>query len=776
MKAAAFVPHASHWGAFTAEVRDGRLVAAHPAPFDPSPSELLRSVPDAVHAASRVLRPAVREGWLRERAASRERRGAEPFIPVSWDEALDLVAQELRRVAAEHGNGAIFGGSYGWSSAGRFHHAKTQLQRFLNTIGGFTGQIHTYSIAAGYAILPHVLGDNRSIMRSTTTWDSIAAHADLVVTFGGLPLKNLQIGSGGRGAHGAEGWLREAKRRGRRFVNIGPLRSDAADFLGAEWIPIRPNTDTALMLALAHEWIVETRVDRDFIARCTVGFDDFAAYVTGERDGLAKDADWAATMAEVPAARIRGLAREMADARTHITTNWSLQRADHGEQPFWMTVVLAAMLGGIGVPGLGFSFGYGSMGGMGEPWRDLPSVSHTAGANPSGSAIPVARIADMLLAPGELYDFDGQRRTYPHIRLVYWCGGNPFHHHQDINRLIGAWRRPETVIVQDPWWTATARHADIVLPASTTLERNDIAQGARDRFILAMRKAIEPLGEARSDYEIFRALADRCGTRAAFTGNRSEGEWLRHIYDEAREKAAVRGVALPDFGAFWEAGVAEIPPPAEPEVMYADFRADPAAHPLPTPSGKIEIASQRVAGFGYADCPGHPVWLAPHEWLGAEQARRFPLHMISNQPKTRLHGQLDQGAVSRRSKIAGREPILLHPDDARARGVADGDVVRVWNDRGAILAGAVVTEDVRPGVVVLATGAWYDPAEPGQIGALDRHGNPNVLTADRGTSRLGQGPSAQSTLVEVARAEGPLPAAAPFAPPPMRSENAEGAG
>lgn len=762
------VPHAAHWGAFTAEVQDGRVVAAHPFALDPAPSDILRSIPGTVHHKNRISQPMVRETWLRHGPeAGGEGRGADRFVPVSWDEALGLVERELRRTITQHGNQGIFAGSYGWSSAGRFHHAKSQLQRFMNTIGGYTAQTQTYSNAAANVIVPHVLGDAAAVNTSTTTWDSIAEHAKLVVMFGGIPLKNLQVSTGGQGQHGSENWMRRAKENGVRFVNISPIRADAADFLDAEWIAIRPNTDTALMLALAHEWLASGRADRDFLDRYTVGFETFARHLRGDTDGAPKTPQWAAAITGLSAERIAELAREMAELPTHISTNWSLQRADHGEQPIWASIALAAMLGTIGLPGLGFSLGYGSMGGMGEPRIGVPSVSLPIGRNPTGSSIPVARIADLLLHPGEEYEFNGERRTYPETGVVYWCGGNPFHHHQDINRLVRAWRRPPTVIVNEPWWTPTARFADIVLPATTTLERNDIGSCSKDRFVLAMHKAVEPYQQARHDYDIFVELADRFGTRPTFTGNRGEAEWLRHLYEEMRNAAVEKGVDLPDFDAFWAAGYAEVPPPREPIVMFSGFRRDPAANKLATPSGKIEIASERIASFGYSDCPGHPAWLPPNEWLGAAAAKRHPLHMLSNQPRTRLHSQLDHGETSVASKVAGREPILIHPQDAAARGIKAGDVVRVFNDRGATLAGAVISDAVRAGVVQLSTGAWYDPAEPGKVGALERHGNPNVLTADRGTSRLGQGPSAQSALVEIERVPGPAPEPSPFEPPAL---------
>ncbi len=165
---------------------------------------------------------------------------------------------------------------------------------------------------------------------------------------------------------------------------------------------------------------------------------------------------------------------------------------------------------------------------------------------------------------------------------------------------------------------------------------------------------------------------------------------------------------------------------------------NPDANPIATPSGRIEIFSAKIASYRYEDCPGHPTWLEPAEWLGSDAAREFPLHLLTTQPSTRLHGQMDMGRVSQQSKVAGREPMRMNRDDASARGIRDGDVVRVFNDRGAILAGAVLTDDIRRGVIQISTGAWYDPLEPGVIGSLDKHGNPNVLTLDKGTSRLAQ--------------------------------------
>ena len=755
----------AHWGAFTVDVDDGRIVGVRPFERDPYPSPMIEATPDIQTSTARVLRPMVRKGFLDNGPGSGAGRGREPFVPVTWDRALDLVAGELGRVRREHGNQAIFGGSYGWSSAGRLHHARTLIRRFLYGFGGCTDQVTNYSYGAAMVFLPHIVGSIESLTGLSTDWNSIARHTRTMVMFGGASLKNGQVASGGAGENSYEIWLRKATQAGVRFINVSPIRDDGPDFMRAEWLPIRPNTDTALMLALTQTLIAEGLADEAFLATHTAGFERVRAYLMGEADGEPKTPEWAAAITQVPADTIRALARRMAAERTFITATWSLQRADHGEQPYWALITLAAALGQIGLPGGGFGFGYGSINGVGNPRPRVPSPSMPPGSNPLNLAIPVARITDLLLNPGATLAFNGREMTYPDIRLIYWAGGNPFHHHQDINRLITAWRRPDTVIVNEPWWTATARFADIVLPATTALERNDIGSSPRDRFVMAMPKAIEPVGEARDDYAILSELAGRLGFRDTFTEGRDEMAWLRHLYGQMCDGAARVGYNLPDFDTFWADGYIELPEPAEDYVFLKAFRADPAAHPLRTPSGRIELYSETIAGFGYDDCPGHATWLQPAEWLGSETAGRFPLHLISNQPKTRLHSQMDAGRVSRAAKIEGREPMLINPADAAARGIADGDVVRVFNDRGACLAGARVTDAVRPGVVQLPSGAWYDPAEPDSDGSLDKHGNPNMLTADRGTSRLGQGPTAMTALVEVERFLKALPPITAFDPP-----------
>ena len=515
------VPHCSHWGTYTILVEDGRIVGVEPFADDPAPSPIIHSVAEWAKPDRRVLRPMIREGWLRSGGAGDgAERGNERFVALPWDEALEMVASEIGRVAAAHGNASIFAGSYGWTSCGRVHHASTLLKRMLNLVGGYTGHVDTYSIAAGPVILRHTLGDDRACGGQANTLDNIAAHSETLVVFGAMSPRTAQSEAGGIGAHHLEGYLRQIADRGVRVVHVSPLRDDLPEWLNAEWWPIRPNTDAALMLGLAGEIVAQGRHDAGFLARCTSGSDEFLAYLRGDRDGLRKDAAWASGVTGLPIQAIGALAARLLQTRSMLTVSWALQRAHHGEQPFWAALGLAAVIGQIGLPGGGVGYGYGSLGGVGSPFAVGKSPGMSQGVKAIDSFIPVARISDMLLNPGARFTYQGETRTYPDVRLVYWAGGNPFHHHQDLNRLAQAWQRPETIIVQDPMWTATARRADIVLPASTSIERNDLAGNKRSDVIAAMHKAIEPLGQSRSDFDILNTLSERMGVGAAFNEGR----------------------------------------------------------------------------------------------------------------------------------------------------------------------------------------------------------------------------------------------------------------
>jgi len=763
-------PTCSHWGNFRVATRDGQVTAVLPYSADMEPSNIGQSLLDNADPNVRVAQPMIREGYLNNPSQeSNGKRGEEPFIAVSWDQAISIAAERLGTCWRELGANSIYGGSYGWASAGRFHHAQSQIHRFLRLGGGYVSSVNSYSAAAAEVIIKHILGfPLLALLRESPAPAEIARHSKTMILFGGAAIKNAQVNAGGLGSHSARTQLRQLREAGVRIVNISPLKDDTVAELEAQWIPCRPGSDTAIMLGMAHVLYVESRYDANFLEKYTTGFDRFIPYLIGETDGVPKTARWASTLSGVAEDTIIDLARAASDAPSLISVSWSLQRQIFGEQTWWMVTVLGAMLGFIGLPGAGIGYGYGCIHNMGFGGRKIPNFRIGTFGEEVGERvaaehhfIPVARIADMLEKPGEAFDYNGHQLTYPNVQLIYWAGGNPYHHHQDLNRLRRAWQKPQTIIVNESFWTATARHADIVFPISTFLERNDIGGSAYDEYLTPMHAATPPYADARSDYEVFSALAEKLGFAPAFTLQRDEMGWVRQLYGQTQNNAAAAGVSLPDFDDFWQGqqiGFGDQLPDAE--FMLEKFRKDPKKYPLKTPSGKIEIFSEKIDSFQYPDCAGHPRWFERDEWLG-NASSEYPLHLISNQPKHKLHSQFDHGRASQESKILGREAARVNPADASARGLAQHDIVRIFNGRGACLAGVLISEDVMPGVVELPTGAWFDAQKiDGEI--LEVHGNPNALTPDIGTSMLAQGCSAHTCMVEVEKYDKSLPQLAAF--------------
>ena len=761
------LPTSTHWGNYLVESDGETIIGVHNYDVDKEPTAIGQSLMDALDPGTRIAAPMVRKGYLDDPSNNDRRgRGHEPFVEVSWDAALGLAADALKSTFDDYGPNAIYGGSYGWSSAGRFHHAQSQIHRFLNLLGGYVDSVNSYSTAAAEVIIGHILAmPVLKLVREAPSPDEVASHSRTAVFFGGAAEKNTQVNAGGIGCHNPREQLRRLKAAGVRIVNISPIRDDLLPELDAEWLACRPGSDVAIMLGMAHTLVQEKLHDEAFLDRYTVGFNRFLPYLTGELDGEAKDADWASRLSDIPAETIRDLTRSLAADKSLLGISWSLQRQSHGEQTWWMITTLAAMLGHIGLPGAGLGYGYGCIHNMGFGGRKIPnfrlgalSLEIGERTQPTNAFIPVARHADMLNHPGKRYRYNVKTLTYPNIRLIYWAGGNPFHHHQDLAELKKAWQKPENIIVNESFWTATARHADIIFPTTTTLEREDMGGSSYDTYLTPMRQAVKPFGKSKDDYEIFSELATRLGFADEFTLGRSSREWVESLYEATRSNAVAVNIELPTFDDFWageQFDMADQLPDSE--FTLEKFRKDPINFPLKTPSGKIEIFSETIASFSDSDCIGHPCWYEQAEWLGSERAEKFPLHLISNQPRTRLHSQYDHARTSKDRKIADRERARMNPKDAYDRDLNDGDIIRVFNDRGTTLAGIELTPHIRQGVIELPTGAWYDPQAIGNQ-EIDVHGNPNAVTRDIGTSSLAQGCTAHSCLVEVEKFDDNLPA------------------
>lgn len=755
---------AARWGIVRAHVQGGKMTHLTPFEHDYAPSVNLNGLCQLPYSPSRIRYPMVREGYLKNGPKSREKRGEEKFVRVSWEKALDLVAGEMKRVYGEYGPSAVFGRSYGWMSTGKINASINLQQRLLNLCGGFIGCENSYSTAAISKILPYVVGTGDP---RCTSWDVVLEKSERVVFWGCDPLVTNDI-DWFTTIHNGAGYIRALRAKGTKTVSVNPIQTDTAEYLGSEWIAPRPGTDCAVMLGMMYELETTGKADHAFLAKYTSGWKELCDYILGKTDGVKKTPEWAEEKSGVPAAKIRELAQDLASHRTMLMVGWGIQRIQFGEQSHWMAYALAAVLGQIGLPGGGIGTNYHYSNG-GSPMAFGPFLGGiSAGVKPvkpvtlpwkGSKVIPVARFVECFLNPGKEIDFNGRKVVYPEVHLVMWAGGNPFAHQPDTMKLERAWKKPDTVVVTDTVWTATARHADIVLPAATAFEHNDITNIGTytNDGIVAMQQAIAPQWESKADYVIFSELARRMGVEAEFTEGLDEMGWIRRTYDAARQMGGRMGVKMPEFDAFWKQGYVlfDVKPQDRNYVAWDKFRADPKTNSMSTESGLIQLFSPKIAGYGYKDCLGHPSYFEPTEGVNTKTAAT-PLALMACKSRYRMHSQLD-GTVSHDfANIRDREPCWIHPADAKARGIQNGDIVLVKNGRGALLAGAYVTDRVMAGVVVVHHGAWFAPKDLPE-GRIDIHGNSNTLTMDEPTSSLACGNIASTALVEVSKWTKELP-------------------
>lgn len=533
-----WIQSGSHFGAFEAKVMNGEWVATRPFKQDKYPCDMLNAVREVVYNPSRVRYPMVRLDWLRQREKSdRRQRGDNRFVRVSWDRALDLFYEELERVQKTYGSSGVFTGLADWQMVGKYHKAGGAMDRGLGLHGSYVTTVGDYSAAAAQVILPHVIG-SLEVYEQQTSLPLVIEHSQTIVLWGCDPIKNLQIEFlvPDHDAFGYWAQIKEAVAQGKiRVISVDPVRSKTQNYLNCEQLPLRPQTDVALMLGVAHTLYVEKRYDVNFINDYTVGFEQFLPYLLGTTDKQPKDAQWAAEICGLSAENIRDFARILVSGRTQFMGGWCVQRMHHGEQYPWMLVVLASMVGQIGLPGGGVGFGWHYNGGgtvtsAGPVLSGLGSIANPPAAKykpdfrGASEHIPTSRIVDCLLAPGKKIAFNGETLTYPDIKMAIYSAANPFHAQQDRNRMIEAWEKLETVVVLDHQWTASCRFADIVLPVTTRFERNDIEQFGThsNKGLMALHQVVKPQFEARHDFDIFAGLCKRFDREAAYRENRDE--------------------------------------------------------------------------------------------------------------------------------------------------------------------------------------------------------------------------------------------------------------
>ncbi|QIM67298.1 trimethylamine N-oxide reductase I catalytic subunit [Mannheimia granulomatis] len=766
----------SHWGAMRAKIENGRVAEIKPFEFDKHPTEMLNGIKGLIYSDARIRYPMVRLDWLKNRQNSdRTQRGDNRFVRVTWDEALDLFYEELERVQKDYGPWALHTANVGWRSTGQFHSCGNHMIRAIAMHGNSVGTAGDYSTGAGQTILPYVLGSTE-VYSQGTSWEIILKESENIIFWASDPVKNLQVGWNCE-THEAYAYLEKLKEKvaakGVNVICVDPVKSKTQNFLGCEQQYINPQTDVPFMLALAHTLYTENLYDKKFIDMYTVGFEKFLPYLLGEtEDKVAKTAEWAAEICGISAERIREFARMLAGKRTQLIFGWAIQRQQHGEQPYWMGAVLASMLGQIGLAGGGISYAhhYSSIG-IPESGAAMPGafpLNIDEGQTPKydnkdykgySDTIPVARMTDSLLHAGETIDYNGKKVTYAPFKMAIFTGCNQWHRHSERNKMKLAFQKLETIVSINYSWTATCRFSDIVLPACTPFERNDIdAYGSySNRGVIAMHKLIDPLYDSRSDFEIFRDLCRRFGKEKEYSRGMDEMQWVEKLYNDCRKENKGK-FDMPAFTEFWKTGYVLFPE-GKPWVRHADFREDPELHALGTPSGFIEIYSNKIASFGYDDCKGHPMWFEKAERShGGKNSDKFPFWLQSVHPDKRLHSQLCESKELRETySVKGREPLYLNPQDAAKLGIQDGDLVRVFNDRGQAIVGAVLSDNFPRGIVRLQEGAWYSPLDE-KIGAIDTYGDPNTMTLDIGSSKLAQAVSANTCLVNIEKFIGEAPA------------------
>ncbi len=632
-------------------------------------------------------------------------RGSGSFREIGWEEALRKVSERMEALRERHGCASLMrlGGS--GSCRGALHHTGKLTARFLALWGGFTETRGSFSSEAADFVSPYLFGTRY------TGLDAVALLRSNLILLWGANIADTRFGCE------LEARLRE-RRQGVPVVVLDPRRTRTVSRLEAEWIPVLPGTDAVLMAAMLHVLLADGLADRASIRRVSHGFEELERWVWGGEDGRPKSPAWAEPVCGVPAERIARLARQYGRARpAALLPGLSIQRTLGGEEAVRMAVCLQVATGNVGVPG-------GSSGT--HIWNRLPGPRcGSIGAAAGAPSVPVYRWADAVL--------EGPAGGWPtDVRALYCVGGNYLSQGSDIRKNIRAFERVELAVCHDFFLTPTARHCDFVLPAVTFLEREDIVFPGTNHLLYS-RQAVAPVGEARPDYDIFRGLAERLGFEPAFSEGRDAAQWL---------DAFLAGSEVDDPERFRETGIWF--GRDQERVALADFVRDPAAHPLATPSGRIEVASAAYAltGFPAAPRPRSPEGESPGGPPGAT------LRLVTPHARYRINSQ--NANLPGFIRLEGQR-LWMNPADAAARGLGDGEAVQVDNELGRLIVPLRVTADIREGVVCLLQGGWPVLDAEG----TDSAGAANLLTSTEPTMPS-QGARTHSVRVRVGRAPAAL--------------------
>jgi molybdopterin guanine dinucleotide-containing S/N-oxide reductase-like protein len=747
-----------------------------------------------------------------------QNRGKSGYVRIGWDEAIDMVAGEITRIQEKHGPEAVTGMTSSHHNWGIVGYKMGPFSRFFNMIG-YTwvldnpdswegwhwGATHTYGFywRLGMPEQYDLLGDALQNTEMIVFWSN-----DPDSTRGTYTGQESVI------------WRYWLKKKGVKMVFIDPFYNFTAAAMDGKWIRPRMGTDTAMAMAIAYIWITEDIYDKEYVKTHTVGFDQFKNYVLGEEDGQAKTPEWAEEESTVPARIIRTLAREWAAKKTILSGGsrggeGGACRTAYGTEWARMMVLLQGMQG-LGAPGRsiwGTTMGAPSNTDIWFPaYADLDGrmgnskVAKKQMVNSVKQRLYRTTLPDAILDPpiswigegfcGNSLEQQYTRFTYPmegcsEVKMFYRYGGSFFGTMVDTSKWVKMYQSPklEFVVNQDCWYQGETRFADIILPACTQLERDDVGEwgacggytvhassGCNNRVVVRQKKCIEPLWESKSDYDIFTLLAEKLGRKEEYTEGRTDLDWAKAFFELSDlpkhiswEEFDRKGYFLvpypkdykptPSLRWFHDQRDCDTPDLNNPK------RLTNKAKELGTLTGKIEFVSQSLTE-NFPDDEERPV--SPHyikSWEGhhSELAKKYPLQLLSPHPRFSFHTHYDKHTAWLNEIPTHRVikdgyaywPARIHLKDAKIRGINNGDLVRLHNDRGQVLCIAKITERIKPGIIhSYVSSAKYDPLEPGKASSLDRGGNICLLVPGRMLSKNVPGMAPNSCLIEISKWEG----------------------
>ncbi|MGI6216262.1 MAG: molybdopterin-dependent oxidoreductase [Coriobacteriales bacterium] len=750
------------------------------------------------HAFSkhRIPYPLKRVDWDPNGDRHPENRGTSKFVRISWDEATDIIASELKRQYELYGPGSILLQQDGHGETKIVHPSHGCMVKLCEIMGGSTIQARQPDSWEGWywgakhtwGIEPLGQGYDGNLV-----WD-ITKNSGMVL-YWGCDNETTTWGWGGQMPSRVSFWWTKC---GIKSVFICPDLNYSAAVHADKWIPVYPNTDLALQMGIAYVWMTEGLYDRDYIDTHTVGFDWLEYEVLqGGESGVPKTPEWASERCGVPSRTIKALAREWHRVPTSTAhcNGGSYIRSCYAHEPGRMEVCLLAMQG-LGKPGRNFmkfiEWNIYENDRFNPMPRDVFKVTGWAGYNASmlqnqDRFIPKTLIPEGIMAekPFSWYGHvicmaeredqflkfqfprekeDGTLEPYLHMLWsdapcwsTCWNGGNEYIKALRSDKL-------EFVLYQHPWLENDVLYGDIILPITSRFENDDCAidnQGGLWNSVIKCDKCVEPKGEAKSDWEAVQAIAEKLGLLEEYTEGRTVEDSIRLTFEhsnleetETYEEFCERGIAISPHAKGWE----------NDSPGLFDFYSNPKRYPLPTPSGLIEIYSTALAEHFPDDKERmpYPHYIADsprfHEYRESEKAKKYPFLLVTNHPRWRIHANFDDNSWFREietCKVVGPdgyayEPVWVNPVDAERLGLENGDIVKVENDRGWTMGGVYITERIMPGAVLQDHGAETDPIEPG---VSDRGGANNLIAPKETTSQNAAGEVTSGYLVNIEKVD-----------------------